>query len=812
MRQKQYLRANYKNYQKLFDKKFRYFKRQYKKNSFRELSEAASVNPADMWARLKRLCDPPSTRAALEIVRADGSISTDMQEILDRWVRDIAKLFSGLRDNPDMAFNDDFFQQILEKKQEFENLSPEMQESESLYNTAALNSDLSLEEVSKAIESTKCKKAYIELPNEVTKNKNAKLLLHSFFNICFISGLNPTEWDSSNIKPIPKKGKDPRDPLNNRCITIICCIAKIYSRILNTRLQKYLDQNKILVDEQNGFRATRSCIDHIYALCTVLRNRKEMGHETFLAFIDFQKAFDSVDRNLLFYKLSKIGISGHFYRAISSLYSNPKSRVILNEYETDYFDCPIGVKQGDCLSPTLFAIFINDLAENIKNSGVGVNLDQETFLNVLLYADDIVLLAETELDLQFLLFLVEVWCKNWRLEVNLAKTNILHVRKNRKPRSKFMFVFDRRPVPYCDFYTYLGCSINENLDFNFTVSCLADSAGRALGSVITKMIKNGGFPFNVFCTLYDACVCSILEYGGEVFGYNLYDSALQIYLRAGRSFLGVPKNASIHGIISEINQLLPQARSQIRMVRQYHRLLNTTTANICKKVFLWDKKINEENIVNTWYSEVKNIFLENDQGQVFQSGLTFSLKNTVEDLKSNMLKKQQTELQRECSQKPKLRTFVLFKSFSDTPSYLTKPLSFIQRKFLAKLRLGCLELRLETGRWARPRLPEVDRLCQVCENLGAKIENENHFLFHCPKYQIEREKWLNKMVIPPNFTDLSEVEKLRLVLNNPENVKLTAQFVISSFDVRSKVVNKLPVFNPFHLVPHDQCPACHPVQ
>ena len=443
---------------------------------------------------------------------------------------------------------------------------------------------------------------------------------------------------------------------------------------------------------------------------------------------------------------------------------------------------------------------------------MGVNLDQETFLNVLLYADDIVLLAETELDLQFLLFLVEVWCKNWRLEVNLAKTNILHVRKNRKPRSKFMFVFDRRPVPYCDFYTYLGCSINENLNLNFTVSCLADSAGRALGSVITKMIKNGGFPFNVFCTLYDACVCSILEYGGEVFGYNLYDSALQIFLRAGRSFLGVPKNASIHGIISEMNQLLPQARSQIRMVRQYHRLLNTTTANICKKVFLWDKKINEENIVNTWYSEVKNIFLENDQGQVFQSGLTFSLKNTVEDLKSNMLKKQQTELQRECSQKPKLRTFVLFKSFSDTPSYLTKPLSFIQRKFLAKLRLGCLELRLETGRWARPRLPEVDRLCQVCENLGAKIENENHFLFHCPKYQIEREKWLNKMVIPPNFTDLSEVEKLRLVLNNPENVKLTAQFVISSFDVRSKVVNKLPVFNPFHLVPHDQCPACHPVQ
>ena len=200
-------------------------------------------------------------------------------------------------------------------------------------------------------------------------------------------------------------------------------------------------------------------------------------------------------------------------------YANPKSRVILNDYKTAYFDCPIGVKQGDCLSPTLFAIFINDLAEIIKNSGVGLELDSDTFLNVLLYADDIVLLAKNEEDLQFLLFLVENWCKDWRLEVNLTKTNILHVRNSRKPQSKFMFIFDKRPVPYCIFYKYLGCSIDENLDYSFTVGTLAGSAGRALGSIVTKMIKNGGFPFKVFCTLYYVCFFSIREYGGGNYGF-----------------------------------------------------------------------------------------------------------------------------------------------------------------------------------------------------------------------------------------------------------------------------------------------------
>ena len=246
-------------------------------------------------------------------------------------------------------------------------------------------------------------KSYLDVPNEALKNEPAKRLLQKFFNICFLNGLSPLDWDCSDIKPIPKKDKDPRDPLNNRCITIMCCIAKIYSSILNARLQKFLEANATLVDEQNGFRAARSCIDHIFTLVIILRYRKSQGKSTFISFIDFKKAFDSVDRHLLLYKLSKIGIVGNIYFAISSLYSSPKSRVILNDLATDWFECPIGVKQGDTISPTLFAIYINDLAEELKDSGLGVELDSDFQIASLLYADDIVLLSETEGDLQSLL-------------------------------------------------------------------------------------------------------------------------------------------------------------------------------------------------------------------------------------------------------------------------------------------------------------------------------------------------------------------------------------------------------------------------
>ena len=77
-------------------------------------------------------------------------------------------------------------------------------------------------------------------------------------------------------------------------------------------------------------------------------------------------AFDKVDRNLLLYKLSSIGVIGKMYRAILAMFKSPRARVVLNEHYTDYFDCTIGVKQGDKISPTFFAAFVNSLSQEIK--------------------------------------------------------------------------------------------------------------------------------------------------------------------------------------------------------------------------------------------------------------------------------------------------------------------------------------------------------------------------------------------------------------------------------------------------------------
>ena len=130
---------------------------------------------------------------------------------------------------------------------------------------------------------------------------------------------------------------------------------------------------------------------------------------------------------------------------------------------------------------------------------------------------------------------------------------------------------------------------------------------------------------------------------------------------------------------------------------------------------------------------------------------------------------------------------------------------------MAKLRLGCLEIRIESGRYARPRLPEEERICQICHNPGQSPETELHFLFQCETYAEERTAWLSSLTKPENFATLLPDEKLKIVLNADQNVKKTAQYIIDIYDKRSKVASNLPSMNQdriFHIFPHDQCPAC----
>ena len=245
----------------------------------------------------------------------------------------------------------------------------------------------------------------------------------------------------------------------------------------------------------------------------------------FACFIDMQKAFDWVDRDLLFYKLISYNITGKIYWAIKSMYVNTQSCLQINEFFTDWFSVLNGVKQGDNLSPTLFALFINDLVNELDSLRYGIQVGTYK-INVLLYANDIVILAENETILQKLLDKLYAWCTKWKLEISQSKSKIIHFRKNRKPQSQVSFSVGNMKTDYVQAYRYLGVTFDEHLSFNvrnvrnLQMQELTDAGGRALGGIIAKFKQYKHIGFKCFTKLFETGVEPVCTYGSGIWGFD----------------------------------------------------------------------------------------------------------------------------------------------------------------------------------------------------------------------------------------------------------------------------------------------------
>ena len=311
------------------------------------------------------------------------------------------------------------------------------------------------------------------IPAEVLKNDSAIMFLFVLFNICFDNGTIPSIWGKCIINPIPKSSMtDPRDPLSYRGISLASAMYKIYASILNARLTKWTEDNNVIADEQGGFRRKRSTVDQISAVVNLIETRKKLRQCTFAAFIDFHKAYDHIDRDKLWKRLNETGISGKMFGAIKSLYSAVSSCVRINSFKTDWFEVKTGLRQGCILSPLLFNLYINDLVIYLKSMNIGVCFNDETVC-ILLYADDVVLLAENAQDLQLLLNALNDWCNTNDMCINSTKSNIVHFRPASIRRTDVTFNCGDTILKVAEQYTYLGIVLSEHLDYNVTANAIA---------------------------------------------------------------------------------------------------------------------------------------------------------------------------------------------------------------------------------------------------------------------------------------------------------------------------------------------------
>ena len=130
--------------------------------------------------------------------------------------------------------------------------------------------------------------------------------------------------------------------------------------MLNNRLKSWAYQNNLLWDEQKGFRAGKNCIEHLSTLTNLAEYKNKSKKTLFVAFIDFSKAFDRINRDLLWSKLQLQGLNGHMRNILKAIYIDVRCCARINGTNTDWFQVTSGLKQGCLLSPLLFHMYVND--------------------------------------------------------------------------------------------------------------------------------------------------------------------------------------------------------------------------------------------------------------------------------------------------------------------------------------------------------------------------------------------------------------------------------------------------------------------
>ena len=278
------------------------------------------------------------------------------------------------------------------------------------------NSDISPSEVLDRVKSLKLKKSSGgNIASHIVYGINVLLFIVKLFNRVFKSGKPLEQWTQTIVVPIHKKGSAISP--NYRGIALIEVLSKVYITILTKRLTL----------SQSGFRSGYSTVDNAFILYSLINKYLYVRKKSlYVVFIDFQKAFDSVDRQLLYNILRQNGVKGKLFSAIKSIYVCVKTRVRTTYGMSDNFNCLIGLIQGCSLSPIIFALFINELYDVLHNS----NTRCPTFpdiveKNMLMFADDIALLSDTVAGLQRQLNILYDYCLTSKLYVNIAKKKVL---------------------------------------------------------------------------------------------------------------------------------------------------------------------------------------------------------------------------------------------------------------------------------------------------------------------------------------------------------------------------------------------------
>ena len=531
----------------------------------------------------------------------------------------------------------------------------------------------------------------------------------------------PTQWRNQLLFPIEKKGHSNDNP-KLRGIAVGPLMSRVFDIIINNRFLSWYYPNP----QQAGNRKKQGCSIQIFALFLSVEMASILGKPLYIGLLDFEKAFDFLNRKTLLKDLMNKGIGNSFLKNLCKTYDEI---IYLPKVESNMMGDGIisnhGVTQGRNSSGSLFSFYISDMSDCLN----GLHLDDFTDPeNLLQLADDSVILAEHEHTLASKFEKVYEYVKNKYIVVNNDKTRYLHFSDNPTLQD---ILFDNgsvQPVDPIKGYDWLGFHLLYSSKVSKLIEKNFNKKKVNIGKFYAWLQVNNNTPFSMKMKVLYGCLFPALLYSCETWGnINFLQKELDLIERkALKSCLGVKQGTSNEVVYIETNKagiVNSVYARQYNFFAKFIRLDHTESS--AKSI--WDKYKALENINKPILNHYENL-------EKPSSSLVINeRKSIINNSEKQMLIRYRNLFNLEYND-------VLYESMIDD-SY---------RSIITRWRLSSHQLFIETGRYQIPYINRPDRLCKICDI----VEDETHSLFYCRAHTLIRNQYRD---ILQRYTTVSEI-------------------------------------------------------
>lgn len=469
---------------------------------------------------------------------------------------------------------------------------------------------------------------------------NAEVMLDAIFvigqqiveiiNDSFATGIFPETLKKSTITPIPKiNGTIMIDEF--RPINMLPCIEKVIEKMAYSQLISYVNKNNILKENQSGFRSQHSCETAINDILYEWKESQNSSKIIIAVFLDFQRAFETIDTGILIQKLKKYGITGTTLNWFDNYLKNRKQVVKLGETISDIITNNLGVPQGSILGPLLFILYINDLSNCLINSTMKMFADDTLVYVTANNIEEAILNINQDLSILF-----DKICQN-KLKLNVKKTKVIIISNKSYNTDNVNIYIDGKKLEIVEEIKYLGIIVDKNLKFDKNIDYICKKVGRKV-NVISRLRNELNFQQKL--TLYKSIVQPHLIYCSTIIFLSSQSDIERLQIlqnKCLRNIMRVDRFTSSSILLDTLNLMSVKQTIIFYTILFIHKMVhNYAPKYLTKRIRFRSENQKNRPLRNTNQIELTKANKSSSQNSLFYKGIKLynSIPNDIKDIKS----------------------------------------------------------------------------------------------------------------------------------------------------------------------------------